>query len=664
MLNEDWKKQYNSDMGRQTPSDKSMERLKGANMAKSSNNEPSKKSGIGIWAALAACIVLAVVVGVPFGMNYFKKETPPAVLGGTPVQSSKTMSYSEIYDVVSKLSQNDLYYAKGAGVKAAAPEAATANGTDGATRSLSTPDYSDTNIQVAGVQESDIVKTDGKYIYAITEKKLHIISAVDGNMSKVSELSCYDYDEYGQQKGYAFEMYITGNRLVLLKNFYDYSFQDTVTGSPDAKRYIMPPRFTKARTGVEIYDISDKASPKFITSYSQSGSYISSRMIENHVYIITNEGLYSVVKEDPTTFIPMVYKEDKGTLLAAEDIRISSEPADGYPAQYLVISGIDADKGELVSTKSVLGYGNNVYSSLSNLYISSYSQYKEDGSYTNATRILRFSIDNGKIEYKSEGTVKGSLLNQFSMDEHNEVLRVVTTVNSVSAKSSDGMVSQSYMYNCLYTLDLDLKTIGKLEDLASGERVYSVRFDGDTGYFVTFRQVDPLFTVDLSDPEKPEILSALKIPGFSQYLHPYADGLLFGLGRNADEQSGKADFLKLSMFDTSNPEDVIEANKTIVDGVYYSEASSNHKAILINKDKDIIAFPADGKYYIYSYSAENGFTEKAIVSLSPDAEKEPYYYYQNMRGLFIGGYLYIISDAGVSSFGMTDYKLFETLVFN
>ncbi len=662
MFNEEWKKNYNSDMDRQKPSENSIERLKGA-MAMPNNKQPTRKNGVAVWAALAACAVIAVAVAVPFGMNHFKKDSEPAAASPVPVQSSKTMSYSEIYDVVSKLASNDFYYAKGATRFAAAPESVTAAAQD-STQTLNTQDYSDTNVQVAGVQESDIVKTDGKYIYSISGKKIYIISAADGRMSKVSELSCYDYDEYGQQKGYAFEMYITGNRLAVLKNYYDYSYKDTVTGSPAAKGYFMPPRFTKARTGVEIYDISDRASPIFLTSYSQSGSYVSSRMINDYVYLVTNEGLYSMVKDDPTTYIPMVYSGDKGSLLSPENIHITIGPEDGYPAQYLVVSGIDAAKGELISTKSVLGYGNSVYSSLNNLYIASYSQYKNDNAYTDATRILRFSINNGIIELKSEGIVNGSLLNQFSMDEYNDVLRVVTTVNSVSAKSSDGMISKSYMYNCLYTLDLSLKTIGKTEGLASGERVYSARFVGDTGYFVTFRQVDPLFTVDLSDPQKPEVLSELKIPGFSQYLHPYGEGLLFGLGRNADEKSGKADFLKLSMFDTSDPGNVTEAAKAIIDGVYYSEASSNHKAILIDKDKNIIAFPADGKYYIYSYTHENGFMQKAVISSSEDTNELPYYYYQSMRGLYIGGYFYIISDSGISSYGIKDYRPFSKLAFD
>jgi uncharacterized secreted protein with C-terminal beta-propeller domain len=229
--------------------------------------------------------------------------------------------------------------------------------------------------------------------------------------------------------------------------------------------------------------------------------------------------------------------------------------------------------------------------------------------------------------------------------------------SNASDKPSIG-VSQSSQYNCLYTLDSNLLIIGKIEKLASGERVYSVRFDGDIGYFVTFRQVDPLFAVDLSVPSNPTVLSALKIPGFSQYLHPYSDTLLFGLGRDADEQSGKAGFLKLSMFDVSDPKNVSEKSKLIIDGVYYSDAISNHKAIIVDAVNNIIAFPADGKYLIYSYSPVSGFKQEAALQ-SPGGSK----YYYNVRGLYIGDFFYVVSNSGISSYSMQGYKNISEIQF-
>jgi uncharacterized secreted protein with C-terminal beta-propeller domain len=156
------------------------------------------------------------------------------------------------------------------------------------------------------------------------------------------------------------------------------------------------------------------------------------------------------------------------------------------------------------------------------------------------------------------------------------------------------------------------------------------------------------------------ILGELKIPGFSEYLHPFADGLLFGLGKDADEESGRVGCLKLSMFDVSDPSDVSETSKLIINDLHYSEASYNHKAILIDSEKNIIAFPAEGKYLIYSYSTENGFEAEAVISLTRN-EKDYYYGYQNLRGLYIGDYLYVISDSSIASYSMLTYKFHDML---
>ena len=665
MLNEDWKKQYNSDMDRQKPSDKSLEKLKGAMINMPKEKPETKKTGIGTFAALAACVAIVIMVAIPLSTSLLKKETPAATTAA-PLPSSKVMSYAEIYDVISTLNNNEIYangYAAKGGVEQAPTTRMSVEMNSAATR-----EYSDTNLQVAGVQESDIVKTDGEYIYALSDERILIISASDGTLKKVSELQGSEINENGLQKSYASEMYVTENRLVVLKHFYQYSYEEKVTDAAAAKpvpggRY---PQYSKTTVGVVIYDITDRSAPKYLGSYSQSGNYLSSRMIDDVVYLISNEGLYSINKEDPTTYIPMIYKENEGAPLLPEDIRISIDPSYGYSAQYLVVSGIDTEKCELKSSKSVLGYGNNIYSSLENLYVTSYSQIKEGGTISGATKIFKFSIDKGAIELKSESTIPGSLLNQFSMDEYKDVLRVVTTVNSFTTTGMDKSASFVFLggqYNCLYTLDSDLNIIGKIENLASGEHVYSVRFDGDVGYFVTFRQVDPLFTVDLSDSKNPAIQSELKIPGFSEYLHPYGEGLLFGLGRDADATSGRAGFMKLSMFNIADPKNVSEANKAIIEGVYYSEASYNHKAILINSEKNIIAFPTDGNYLIYSYSTENGFKQQSIISLVTDPKDTPYYYYQNMRGLYINDFLYIMTDNGITSFSMLDYKQFSSLSF-
>ncbi|NLL46129.1 MAG: hypothetical protein GX250_04895, partial [Clostridiales bacterium] len=208
--------------------------------------------------------------------------------------------------------------------------------------------------------------------------------------------------------------------------------------TPEMRSYIYP--YFSGIVGVEIYDISDKSSPTHLNSFSQSGSYASSRMIGDIVYLVSNESIYNEIdKKRPETFVPMVYRNGEGTLLDAQDICIAIDPEYYHgSAQYLVVSGIDTSgEGEIVSTKSMLGYGNTIYSSSENLYVAAYSQLKESGNRSSdATQLYRFSLDAGNIELEAEGMVPGSIINQFAMDEYDGTFRIVTTVNSYSY--SDG----------------------------------------------------------------------------------------------------------------------------------------------------------------------------------------------------------------------------------
>jgi uncharacterized secreted protein with C-terminal beta-propeller domain len=667
-VNDEFKKKYREEMNRQFPSGESLKNLEDA-MGKASRK--SKAFRIRSLVALAACFALIIAFSGPI-MNFINK--PNSNIGGSTVAES----YEELYTLLSEL-RSEIKYEYAATDRAAASPAAAPQAAAGAVDSGTwddTPEFSDTNLQVAGVQEADIVKTDGKYIYALSNEYLYIVSAVDGELQKVSQIARNISGEEGRKGKNSFEMYVNGDRLIVLTNYYSYYIgpwrggaEPAVDLVPEKRAYIMP-YFGANEVGVEIYDISDRANPRQLNTLSQSGSYVSSRMIGDALYLVSNHSIYSdIAKDMPETYVPQVYRNGEGSLLEAQDICIAIAP--GFrpaSAQYLVVSGIDTSGGgEIVSTKSILGYGNTVYSSEDNLYVAAYSQLDtEEDKYSDATKLYRFSLRNGNIEFEAEGIVPGTIINQFAMDEHKGTFRIVTTIYSYTY--SDGQsgdmvwrsIIDSKQYNALYTIDLNLNIIGKIENLAPDERVYSVRFLGDTGYFVTFRQVDPLFAVDLSDPANPVILSALKIPGFSEYLHPFADGLLFGLGKDADEASGRAGFLKLSMFDISDPADVSEINKLIINDTYYSEVSYNHKAILIDSTKNIIAFPADGKYFIYSYSRDKGFEEKAVISLHQN-DKDYYYYYQNLRGLYIGDYLYVVSELGISSYSMQTYRLQDTL---
>jgi uncharacterized secreted protein with C-terminal beta-propeller domain len=339
----------------------------------------------------------------------------------------------------------------------------------------------------------------------------------------------------------------------------------------------------------------------------------------------------------------------------------------------VVITSMAAQTGEQIDQKSILGYTSTIYMSQNSLIVAqgvyeekllnttTENQYKvkhyRDGS---TTHLVRFDVDKGALSFAAEGEVPGDLLNQFSIDEYRGYIRLVTTINDFEYKIyidekhdfenyEDVDDSQT---NALYILDSDCKVVGQLTGLAEDERVYSVRFAGDTGYFVTFRQVDPLFSVDLSNPKSPKILSQLKIPGFSQYLHVYGDGLLFGLGMEADPESGQTSGMKLSMFDTSDPTNVTERHKLVLD-TYYSEALYNHKAILVLPNKNVIAFPTEDGYAVYGYSS-SGFARRGEMKFA-DAYLG--------RGVMIDDLLYVCTTNSIGVFELERFAPLCNLKF-
>jgi uncharacterized secreted protein with C-terminal beta-propeller domain len=550
------------------------------------------------------------------------------------------------------------------------------------------PEYSDTNIQTEGVQEADIIKTDGKYIYTISDKYLYILAANDGHPSVSGKI-----DNPTKNGEIYSEMYISGeDRLIALREQYD---AKTGNGSTN--------------TAVDIFDISDKSAPKKVNTLTQSGYYLDSRMIDDKLYLISSFSdfyTYPLREAKPNTYVPTYCVGDKETIAKAKDISIL--PDTEYPS-YTLVSGISTKgKGDYVSKKSILGDGSTVYASIDNIYIM-INKYGEDTVETkqartttsqNNTTITRVAIYDGKVSVEATAAIPGSILNQFSVDEKDDILRVVTT-HSIDTYTEykekppqkdiengdlfidselmepeeldardDSFNYTSSMTNNVYTLDMNLKQLGAIENLAPDEQVYSCRFLGDTAYFVTFRNTDPLFSVDLSDPTAPKLLGELKIPGFSEYLHPYTENLLFGFGNDADTTTGEVKGMKLAMFDMSNPADVKEVHKLVLDGYIDSEASYNHKAILVDARKNLIAFPTDDSgYYVYTYDEKSGFSERVKVNLNPelwwggaDTYEDDYrgdamidwvYMSPTIRGLFIGDIFYIVCPYGVSTYDMS-----------
>lgn len=601
-------------------------------------------------------------------------------------------SYEDVFKALSGASSRNAFWgpayvaAEDSGMKSGAGAAPAPSTGDGAYNPQS-PDYSRTNVQVDGVDEGDIVKTDGSYIYVLRNNELIIFKADGASTVQVSTVKIAGgniskpmpgYDDLTPEDSiysseYASDIYVAGNIAAVVSSSSSYAtylvdgpVRDGAGAEIDAARPGIAPVYDRTITKLYIYDITDRSNPVKKAELGQDGYILTTRLAGNTLYMLSTYYIYSAEEGNDGTYIPRLY--DGGTSKLVSPGCIAIMPYFSSTA-YTVICAYDLMGAALAENQSILGGGTTVYMNKDTLFIAgSANDQVESAPYTDSvytvieytmtsvTDITSFDISGGKLALKASGSVPGSLNDQFSMDEHNGNLRVVTTTYSQCwseyTDKAKGFVNyiykDPYSANALYVLDGSLKTIGSVENLAEGERVYSVRFDGDIGYFVTFRQVDPLFAVDLADPANPTIKSALKIPGFSEYLHVWSDGRLFGLGMDADEKTGRTDGMKLAMFDTTEPADVKVKHSLKLD-TSYSNALYNHKAILISADKGIIAFPSDSGYDIYGYSEEQGFYKRAGVSSVK--------WSGDSRGLYIGDFAYIVDYSSISILDMIGLRL-------
>lgn len=527
-------------------------------------------------------------------------------------------------------------------------------------------DYSKTNVQEENVEEADIVKTDGKYLYIRRAKgnEIAIVRADGEKMQTVGRIAIPEDTEDLEQ--YLHEFYVDGDRLILLKSVYSYyaSAKSRVRDSVAEATY------------TEIYDISDRSAPKQTAVVKQDGAYHSSRMHDGYLYVFSDHYVYGAMEQDkPETFMPCV----DGEVMACADIYVPEQVDSGH---YKVITGIDPNAAESVWTEKAVLCGSGM------CYVSENAIYFLSENYTNQTEsgqteIWKISYLDGKMIGSARGTVKGSVNDQFAVSESNGYLRLVTTYYTMQAaaetpakeetdnwkkleeNNADVEIAPDNMANGLYILDSNLKQTGCIEDLAPGERIYSARFFENTAYFVTFRRTDPLFSVDVSDPAAPKLLGELKLPGFSEYLHPYGEGRLLGIGYETDE-NGAQTGIKLSMFDISDPSNVKEiAHETVTGGEasYSSSAMSDHRAVLADVGRNLIGFHLEGylsssdgahyrttcneAYVVYGYEEGRGFflknkTELTVSWRNDEDFTEQYEKCCEIRGVYIGNYFYTV----------------------
>ena len=518
-------------------------------------------------------------------------------------------------------------------------------------------DYSTTNLQVENVDEADIVKTDGEYVYSLSNDTVYITYARNAaDMAVVSKI------EEPQSNMYPEDLIIQNNKLIV------------ISGNND-------------KTIVRIYDLTDKSNPNKIKQFELSKKYYTSRFLNGNLYVISS-GL--IDEEDNLQYIedgenvnpdePNAYKIKD--IYSRYQTIIASYNLNEVDSKIKVQSYLINIENAYISENNMYlidnGYSGGSNPTLANLYgIKGVFGLKdiEIESRTASSSIYKFNFkDDGTVEYQTKTTVKGTTIDQFSLDEKDGNLRV-------ALYTTDG--------SRVVVLDNDLKQIGESRYLAKGETMYSARFMGDGAYLVTYKTVDPLYSIDLSDPTYPKVLGELKIPGYSTYLHPYDENHLIGIGMQTEEKiyrdsSGKVTStsavitgMKMALFDVTDVNNPIQISDTIIgDSRTTSAILTNHKALLFSKEKGLLAIPVNNYtedfeiesssddyesmvnsytnynkkyvsegYFVYNINLTDGFTLKGTITHEKTKSKYSYYNTSRLlRGLYIDDNLYTVSE--------------------
>ena len=618
--------------------------LKPENIEKKLAQKKKKRTPVYGMIAAAACCCLVVGAAALSGRGIVGEKKAQEVTEetrdtatGAVLSLASAKDYEQIYKYVQAAADEDTVrydtgMADGAALyseeKAAADQAVT---------------HSDTNVRTEGVGEGDIVKTDGRYLYIMSMDQVQILNIESEEMKEVGTISM-------DQTDYLIEIYLKDDKLVCV--------YARTTDKTDSQGVIRSVPYTVAET----FDVSDPANPKSLGEMSQSGSFHTMRVSGDYMYLLST--FYADVtglQDDISSYVPEV----QGKLIESNYILL---PQQEKGRVYTVVTSFSLkDPTKQTDHLAFFGDGSQCYVSQNNIYVYD-TIYDAKVSRVTQTEIRKVSYKDGKLDGTGDVVIDGMVNDSFSIDEYNGYLRVVTTIrenddtsggvnpllrtDSASNTGSQGADST----NALYILDKDLKETGKLDNLAEDERVYSARFMGDTCYFVTYKQVDPLFSVDLSDPKKPKVLGELKIPGFSDYLHPYGDGLLLGIGMDVEEDGATVNGVKLSMFDISDPKDVKEVHKTVLEECYSTDVSYNYRAAFVDVEKNLIGFPGyqeQQEYYIYSYDKEKGFTCVFEKKLSG---------YSEVRGLYAGDRFYLVTEGTVESYRLDNFEKVDDVV--
>lgn len=541
----------------------------------------------------------------------------------------------------------------------------------------SSDDYSKTNIQVENVDEADIVKTNGKYIFYVVSNKIVIVDIQNKTkMEKVAEIT-FENDDFKPS-----ELYIYKDKIIVIGNESGYSTSKSIVR--ETLNSIYKKGIYRQNTTAIVYDISYIKEPEEERRVKIEGRYVSSRMIDGNIYFVANKSIsgYDIVKHNVEDLDENAYKPAyTDTAVSTREKLVDFDKVYYFDnietLNYLNLGGFNVNNEKEADVEVLMGAGDTIFCSTENLYVAkARNVYDADTrmNFGKDTKILKFSLNNGNIEFKAEADIEGGINNQFSMDEQNGYFRIATTVGKTY--NMDSSTS-----NSLYILDEKLNEVGRLDGIAKGEKIYSVRYAGDRAYVVTFKEIDPLFVIDLSNVRNPKILGELKIPGYSTYLHPYDETHVIGFGYDTKPNSSNTgvvnDGIKMSMFDITdfnNPKEMFTVK--IGDRRTSSALTHNHKALLFSKEKNLIAFPistyesgkTEYKAQVYDIDLEKGFTLRGEIKheKEQDETSSKGYYYTNYnlnieRIIYSQDVFYTLSKAIVKASDMNSLQEIDVL---
>jgi hypothetical protein len=578
--------------------------------------------------------------------------------------------------------------------------------------------HSNTTQQEEGVQESDIVKNDGTHLYLLSRGVLRVVAAQPAE--SLSEAGSLELGGWGQ------ELFLVGDRAVTLT-----TPDPSYGGEEPAFDTFMP--VWRPQTDVTIISLADKSALHESARVRLDGYVNSSRVIDGRLYLVvvnypdywmgqlggilfrTTDG--SEVNSDD--LLPDVAIEKEGEAVFAGNISDATDiyrPANPDGLGFTSLITIPLDAPENYTAETLVGYPANIYASTEAIYVTN-SEWNFRGEQRETTDVYKFALTSEGTQLVAAGTIPGRVLNQYSMSESNGMLRIATTLGPKWDENGEQTTESSNNVFVLEQTGEELAITGRVENIAPGESIYAARFIGDKGFLVTFEQIDPLFTVDLSNPRDPKIVGQLEVPGFSTFIVPLDATHLLTIGQNTTTSPWGgvvAEGVRLSIFDVSdfaNPQ-LVTAEVVGTNGGY-SEAIYNPKAFTFYAEAGLLAFPmeiynwawaepvpvpgmddggaadasegtdakdgeGDGNsssgstpepdiyipaplppdyfrgVYVYDVSVAGGFKQLGRVSATPAGLEDARYYPDFMRGQFIGTTSFTVTSDMVKAVSVTE----------